>query len=495
MNAAHYDAVVIGSGFGGSLVAHALVQSGLKTALLERGQWAKRDDADWDQRTILLQKRYCAASPLLVKQYGQRTVQRIYPNEVVGGNSVFYGGASLRLRPADFARWPFSYADLAPYYARAEQLLGVHGEVGTDPYQPPGLAAYPRRAVELSAPAQRIYQAGTALGLRPFKIPLAINFSDRTRPLCLRCITCDGFPCKVEAKNDMASTVLAAAAAAGLEIVVGAVARRLVQRGGRVEQVEYVDTTSRQAHALSADLVVLAAGALNSPALMLRSGFDHPLIGRFLMRHCNGVACYIFPFRTNPQQVFHKQLCFSDFYEDLRAEFGTAVGVIQDIYTPAPSIIRHHTPRGLKTLAGLLASRMQSLLCIAEDDPRRENRLSLADEQDLFGMELVQVEHAYSHADCRRRDLLLAKAGAVLRQAGGLLGYRYLIDSFSHAVGTLRCATAPEEGVLDVDCRYWGSDNLYVSDGSFMPSSGGVNPSLTIAANALRVAERILEQR
>ena len=107
MNAAHYDAVVIGSGFGGSLVAHALVQAGLKTALLERGQWAKRDDADWDQRTILLKKRYRSASPLLVKQYGRRTFQRTYPNEVVGGNSVFFGGASLRLRPADFARWPF----------------------------------------------------------------------------------------------------------------------------------------------------------------------------------------------------------------------------------------------------------------------------------------------------------------------------------------------------------------------------------------------------
>lgn len=495
MNAAHYDAVVIGSGFGGSLVAHALVQAGLKTALLERGQWAKRDDADWDQRAILLQKRYRAASPLLVKQYGRRTFQRTYPNEVIGGNSVFYGGASLRLRPADMADWPFSYADLVPYYARAEQLLGVHGEVGVDPHQPPELTAYPRRAVELSAPAQRVYQAGTALGLQPFKIPLAINFSDRTRPLCLRCITCDGFPCKVEAKNDVASTVLASAAAAGLEIVGGAVARRLVQRSGRVEQVEYVDSISRQTRALSADLVVLAAGALNSPALLLRSGFDHPLIGRFLMRHCNAVACYVFPFRTNPQQVFHKQLCFSDFYEDLRAELGTAVGVIQDIYTPAPPIIRHHTPWGFKTLAGLLASHIQSLLCIAEDDPRRENRVSLSSEQDVFGLELVQVEHAYSNADCRRRDYLLAKAGAVLRQAGGLLRHRYLIDSFSHAVGTLRCATAPDEGVLDVDCRYWGSENLYVADGSFMPSSGGVNPSLTIAANALRVAERILATR
>ena len=202
-----------------------------------------------------------------------------------------------------------------------------------------------------------------------------------------------------------------------------------------------------------------------------------------------------FPFAPIRKQVFHKQLCFSDFYEDLRAELGTAVGVIQDIYTPAPPIIRHHTPWGFKILVGLLTGYMQNLLCIAEDDPRRENRVSLSRERDIFGMELVQVEHAYSDADCRRRDHLLAKAEAVLRQAGGLLRYRYLIDSFSHAIGTLRCATTPEEGVLDLDCRYWGSENLYVSDGSFMPSSGGVNPSLTIAANALRVAERILAKR
>lgn len=495
MNSPHYDAVVVGSGFGGALVARALVDAGLKTALLERGQWARRDDVDWDQREILLKQRYRGASPLLVKQYGRRDFERVYLNEVVGGNSVFYGGAALRLRPGDFVRWPFSYADLAGYYAQAEQVLGVHGEVGGDPHEPPGIGAYPHGAVELSAPARRIYEAGTALGFKPFKIPLAINFSDGARPLCLRCITCDGFPCKVEAKNDMAATVLVEAQAAGLEIIVGAVVRRLVQRGGGVEGVEYADGASRQDHALSADLVVLAAGALGSPALLQRSGFDHPLIGRFLMRHCNGVASYVFPYRTNPAQVFHKQVCFSDFYEDLRAELGTAVGVIQDIYTPSSPIIRHYTPWGLQTMAGLMAGCMQNLLCIAEDDPREENRVVLGDELDAFGMELVQVEHDYSEDDRRRRDYLLGKAGAVLRKAGGLLRYRHLIDSFSHAVGTLRCAATPEEGVLDKDCRYWGADNLYVADGSFMPSSGGVNPSLTIAANALRVAERILEKR
>ena len=495
MNSAHYDAVVVGSGFGGSLVARALVRSGLRTMLLERGRWAKRDDLDWDQREILIKRRYQSVSPLLVKQYRSRDFQRIYPNEIVGGNSVFYGGASLRLRSGDFARWPFSYADLAPYYARAEREIGVHGVAGVDPYEPPGIEGYPHRAVDWSAPAQRIYEAGTALGLKPFPIPLAINFSNRSRPRCLRCITCDGFPCKVEAKNDMASTVLLEAQEAGLEIVVGAVVSRLVQNGNCVEGVEYIDAESQQRFALSADLVVLAAGALNSPALMLRSGLDHPLIGRFLMRHCNGIASYVFPFRTNPQQVFHKQVCFADCYEDLRAELGTAVGVIQDIYTPSSSVIRHHAPWGLKTLAGLFAGCMQNLLCIAEDDPREENRVSLGVERDDFDLALVQVEHDYSDADCRRRDYLLEKAEAILCQAGGLWRYRYLIDSFSHAVGTLRCASAPDQGVLDPDCRYWGSDNLYVADGSFMPSAGGVNPSLTIVANALRVAERILEKR
>ena len=495
MNSAHYDAVVVGSGFGGSLVARGLVSAGFKTALLERGQWARRDDVDWDQSEILLKQRYRGTSPLLIKQYGSHDFQRVYANEVVGGNSVFYGGASLRLRPADFARWPFAYGDLAPYYTQAEQLMGVHGEAGADPQEPPGVAAYPHEAIELSAPARRIYETGQALGLQPFKIPLAINFSDATRPLCLRCITCDGFPCKVEAKNDMASTVLAEAQAAGLQIIVGAVARRLLQKSGRVEGVEYVDAESRQSYTLRADRVVLAAGALGSPALMQRSGYDHPLIGRFLMRHCNGVVNNIFPFRTNPEQVFHKQVCFTDFYEDLRSELGSAVGVVQDIYSPAPPVIRHHTPWGLKTMAGLLAGNMQNLLCVAEDEPRANNRVRLAGESDAFGMELVQVEHEYSEEDCRRRDYLMAEAGKVLRKSGGLFRYRHLIDSFSHAVGTLRSAHTPEEGVLDADCRYWGAENLYVADGSFMPTSGGVNPSLTIAANALRVAERIVATR
>lgn len=493
MKSESYDVVIIGSGFGGSMAAQVLTRAGKRVLLLEKGRWAHRDDLDWDQSEILLRLRYKARVPLLVKQYGAREFSEVFPNETVGGQSVFYGGASLRLREADFASWPFSYADLQGYYARAERLLGVHGEVGADPYEPPGLEGYPADAIALNAPAQRIYEAGQKLGYRPFKIPLAINFSDEKRPRCLLCNTCDGFPCKVEAKNDMAAAILPDAQAQGLEIIAGAVVRRLVAHGGKVRAVEYVDADSAEVYRVEAAQVVLAAGAVQSPALMLRSGFDHPLIGRFLMRHCNAACSFVFPWRTNPEQIFHKQLCFSDFYEDLRAELGTAVGVIQDIYTPGPEILSHHAPRGGRFLAGLFAPLIQNLLCIAEDEPQEDNRVQLSERVGAWDMELVQIEHEYSRADYRRRDYLLKRARRVLRKAGGLSVHTYAIDSFSHASGTLRSAETADEGVLDAFCRYWGADNLYVTDSSFMPSSGGVNPSLTIAANALRVAEKMLE--
>ena len=141
MNSASYDTVVVGSGFGGALVAHALVHAGQRVLLIERGRWPHRDAGDWNQRNILIDQRYRGPTPVQVKQYGARRFSEIYPNETVGGKSVFYGGASLRLRETDFAQWPLSYAELAPYYERAEALLGVHGTAGADPYEPPDLQA------------------------------------------------------------------------------------------------------------------------------------------------------------------------------------------------------------------------------------------------------------------------------------------------------------------------------------------------------------------
>ena len=487
-----YDAVVVGSGFGGALVAHALLNEGRSVLVLERGRWPYRDSEDWDQNRILLEQRYKGRVPILVRQYGAQNYSEMYSNEVVGGKSVFYGGASLRLRENDFEKWPFSYDEFAGYYEQAETLLGVHGYAGSDPCEPPGILSYPFEPIDLTAPAQRIQKAGKNLGLRPFSIPLAINFNDSKRPQCQRCNTCDGFPCQIEAKNDVATTFLKGVRSGALTVKTNTIVERIHIKDKRASAVEYLDKKDGIRSVVEGNVIVLAAGAIQSPALLKRSEVRHPLIGRFLMRHCNAVCSYVFPFLTNPDEVFHKQLCFSDFYEDMRDEFGTAVGVIQDIYTPSAEVISHHAPVGVSWVAGRLASRMQNLLCIAEDDGQISNKVSLSQRKDVFGMPLVQIEHEYSHSDMRRRNYLVKNARRILRKAGGLLSYTYPIDSFSHAVGTLRSGTTSENGVLDSQCRVWSVDNLFVVDGSFMPSSGGVNPSLTIAANALRVANHII---
>ena len=244
-----------------------------------------------------------------------------------------------------------------------------------------------------------------------------------------------------------------------------------------------------------ASIYVIGAGAIQSSAILLRSGLErYPqrrLIGRYLMRHCNAVVSAGFPFRTNPEQTFHKQVCITDFYDDFRERSGLAAGVVQDIYTPSRSVLKHFAPRGMKTLAGLASAYLQNLLCIAEDEPRYENGVGLSSEADRYGVAIPKVVHQYTGDDCERRDYLVGKASRILKQAGGILSYAYKLDSFSHAVGGVRFGDDPNESVIDPYCRFWDIDNLYVVDGSFMPTSGGVNPSLTIAANAMRVAEAI----
>jgi len=490
-----YDAVVVGTGFGGSACALVLAKAGMKVLVLERGDWARRDDADWNPRAILIEKRYQGPSPLQVRQREGTGFQDVAENEVVGGMSVFYGGASLRLRAEDFSDWPISYADLRPYYVQAEALLEVHGQAGVDPFEPPGLRGYPFAPVALTAPAQRIFQAGKALGLRPFQLPMALNFSNAERTLCIQCLTCDGFPCKIAAKNDTTATLLKCAQEAGASVVAGVQVGQVVLSGDRVRGLMCADRASKRVFEVAAPVVVLGAGALQSPGILLRSGLDgfpqRDRIGRFLMRHCNAVVAGVFPFRTNPTGAFHKQVCFSDFYEDFRAAHGKAAGLIQDIYTPPPVALRHFAPFGFKRAAAFASAWMQNLLCVAEDEPQAKNAVSLSGEVDAFGFPRVRVEHHYSVRDRARRAYLVAQAKRILRQAGALFCHAYEIDTFSHAVGTLRMGDDPKTSVLDRDGRFWGIENLFVADGSAFTTSGGVNPSLTIAANALRVGERI----
>ena len=199
-----WDAIVVGSGFGGAMAAHELVHAGLRVLMLERGDWVERGPQNWEPSGAHeLSPHFSPETPYEVVAGRRRGTTGAFYG--VGGPSVFYGGVALRRRVEDFdpgpeivggsgAAWPFDYDELERWYGKAEHLLGVAGDAAGDPTAPPRSAPYPHPPAPLSAPGQRIAAAARSLGLSPFQLPLAINYETRYgRNACVRCTTCDGF--------------------------------------------------------------------------------------------------------------------------------------------------------------------------------------------------------------------------------------------------------------------------------------------------------------
>jgi choline dehydrogenase-like flavoprotein len=508
-----YDAIVIGSGFGGAMAAHVLVEAGWSVLMLERGDWVARGRHNWAPDGVgPLTTHYSTASPYHLS--GAARGATVGAFHCVGGPSVFYGGVALRFRAEDFepdpeiagasgARWPWSYSDIEPYYTEAEGLLGVAGESGADPTEPSRSGPYPQLPADLAPISQRIARAARDLGCHPFRLPLAINHAPTpARSACVACGTCDGFACAVSAKNDLATVVIQPLLRRGLELRTNAVVTRLYAERGRVTGVATVDAESGRVTIHRARTILLAAGALATPHLLLASRLHRfnpggHVVGRYLMRHYNEIVFGIFPQPPNPGGGFHKQLAIHDFYfgdSSLRRLRGK-LGGIQQLATPPVALVRAELPRPLGAACTPWVSRMTGLLAIAEDQPNYENRVTI-DEQaaDRFGLPRLTISHRYSERDCAAGHALARRARAILRRAGAWAFYRHRIGTFSHAVGTVRVGADPRTSALDSDCRFRGLDNLYVVDGSVMPTSAGVNPSLTIAATALRAAHRLTAQ-
>lgn len=508
---ASYDAVVVGSGFGGALAAHELVHAGWRVLMLERGAWVRRGPHNWAPGGVgPLTPAYSLETPYRVLAGGE--ADRIGAFECVGGPSVFYGGVSLRFRTRDFepateiagdsgARWPFGYDDLEPYYSRAEHLLGVAGDPGGDPTEPPRSAPYPHPPGALSPTSRLIWQAARELDLRPFRLPLALNHARASgRAPCAACGTCDLFACAISAKNDLATAVIPELMARGMRLLTRTVVVRLAAEAGRVRAVECVERDTGRRRRFEAGVVILAAGALASPHLVLASGLERlspaaAAVGRYLTRHYNAIAAGFFPRRPDPENQFHKQVGIHDFY------FGSAdgagppgrLGGMQQLPTPPRELVKAHLPKGVGGLVAPLLSHVTGLLVMAEDQPSAQNGVAIDPRShDRFGLPQLLVTHRYSPRDAAAGDALLRQARRILRRAGALFSRTHLIRTFSHAVGTLRMGDDPQSAPLDADGRFRGLENLYVTDASAFPTAAGVNPSLTIAANALRVAERLL---
>jgi choline dehydrogenase-like flavoprotein len=502
-----WDAVIVGSGFGGAMAAHRLVSAGARVLMIERGEWVTRGAEAWlPGASLELTPAYAKDIPYRCATGGHGKLIGGYA--CVGGPSVYYGCVAFRFRERDFAgdpgvvgdsgaAWPVRYDELEPYYREAEQLLRIAGDDAGDPTAPRRAAPFPFPPARLARVTEHVVDSAVALGLSPFHLPLAI---DHAR--CVACRTCDTYACAIEAKNDVATTMIRPLVARGLTLETGTVAVRIEVAGGAARRVHVVRRATGEQDAIAARHVIVAAGALGSAHLVLASRLDElsparVAVGRYLMRHANAMTFGFYPERPDRERRFHKQIAIHDWYfgdpAGGDADGLTKLGGVQQMMTPPAELVRAHLPRPLRALSAF-TDHLTGLLCIAEDQPQASNGCSVDwSVRDAYGLPQLVIDHRYSARDRAACDALVRRASRVLAHTGALFAYTHRVKTFSHAVGTLRMGTDPATSPLDEVCRFRGAANLWVTDGSALPMSAGVNPSLTIAANALRAADAIVE--
>ena len=490
-----FDVIIVGSGVGGGCIAHTLAPTGARIVILERGQRLPREDRNWDPEAVYAEAAY---------KSGERWVdgrgRSFRPGQFyhVGGHTKVFGATMFRFRREDFQAmehtgglspaWPVDYDALEPYYAHAERLFGVHGEAGADPTEPPRSGPYPHPPLRHNPVIAEVAERLRAQGLRPFPIPSAVQ--DHDGGACVRCNTCDGFPCRLGAKGD-AETSLIDPALRHPEVDLresAHVVRLLADAGGRrVQAAELVDGSR-----VKGDLFVLAAGAVNSAAILLRSVHPrHPnglanssgTVGRHYMNHNCTAVMAVRPFKAN-RTPFQKTLALNDFYLD-DGDGGPPLGNLQLLGKIMEPMLRGEIRSVPRPVRAWLADHSVDWYAMSEDLPHPDSRVLLREDGAIV-------------LDWRRTNMaahktLVAKARSLLRAAGFpfVLTKPFSKDTPSHQCGTVRFGHDPAEAPLDPYCKAFDHDNLYVVDASFFPSSAAVNPALTVAAQALRAGEHI----
>jgi choline dehydrogenase-like flavoprotein len=516
----HYDLIVIGSGPGGASLAHRLAPTGKRILMLERGDYLPRSRDNWDAKTVFVEGRYQAPEVW----YG-KTGETFHPglHYFVGGNSKVYGAALFRLREQDFGElqhaggvspaWPLGYEVFEPYYCEAEALFHVHGARGEDPTEPWSSKPYAYPPVLHEPRIQALNDRLVKEGLHPFHLPLGIKLdqnpdgSATTYSPCIRCDAFDGFPCAINAKADAQVICVdpTLAAHSNFTLLTGAyVEKLLTSPSGRVVSGVQV-LRDGKSEVYSADIVVVACGALSSALLLLRSGNDqHPYglangsgqVGRNYMRHNMSILMALLKEPNNT--VFQKTLALSDFYFGDK-DWRFPMGLIQMCATSHGEQIRGEAvPGWLGWLPEMpfdkMAEHSIDFWLQSEDLPEPENRITY--ESGKVVLSICQGNEEAAHRLKAKLESLLEPMGAHkhLFNRRLYLGKNIPISGTAHQAGTCRFGTDPATSVLNLDCKAHELDNLYVADASFFPSIGAVNPTLTIIANALRVADRIADR-
>ena len=493
------DVAIIGSGMGGGTLAYALRNSGVRVLIVEQGDFLPVERENWSFDAVHTHGRYKNSAPWLDATTGKDFVPGNY--HYVGGSTKLYGATLPRFRECDFGEvehvdgispaWPIAYADLEPFYGAAEQMYWVHANKNEDPTDPWRSTDYPFRGLSHEGAMAKLVDAARRQGLHPFAAPQALD--RRPGGGCVLCYTCDSFACMVDAKGDADIAAVRPALRAEsktVQLLTNAEVTRLdTDTTGRTVTAAQIMHRARRIQ-VRAKRFVVACGAVNTAALLLRSrSSTHPRglanssdqVGRNYMAHVTTFFLAIDPRHQN-DAVYQKTVGINDWYTagpSNRYPLGNVQG-LGKLRGPQAKL---GTPRVPLPILDEVTKFTLDLFIQSEDLPLPENRVTVNSRGQVVLMR--RPTNMTTHQE------LIKRMKAVVRRAGFpvVLTRNLGVEATSHQCGTARMGDNPAADVVDEDLRAHDLDNLWIADSSLFPSSAAVNPALTVAALALRLAD------
>lgn len=537
-----YDVVIVGAGAGGGVAAGVLAESGKRVLLLERG--LSRDYADSGHRDHLRNHR--------ISVYGHNTgpdlegnprvvigidgVERVVPPHdnlyhnlasAVGSGTLVYGAQAWRYHRDDFRMaslygvpdgssvvdWPITYDDLEPFYERAEWEVGVSGSGATNRHEGKRARDYPMPPLP-EAPTTGVLRRGAAkLGIEVTRVPLAINSVPRDgRAACANCGTCVGFTCPSDGKNGTQNTTIKRALATGrCTLLTGTMVLRIISDArGKVTGVEFADAEGNRRTA-TGKIVVLSAGAIETPRLMLNSasekepngiGNANDLVGRHFQGHYYPGAYGLFDEVVHDSKGPGVTIATTAFSHGNPGVLSGGM-LADDFVRPPILFFKQFLPPDLprwgqaaKDFMRQNYNRVMRVIGPVHEIPNPEARVRVAPHvTDRWGMPVAMLSGSVHPETLRTATFMHYRASEWLKAAGAVRTWGNIptpmLSGGHHQAGTCRMGTDPKYSVTDIYGRVWGHDNLFVCDGSLHPTNGGFNPVLTILALAFRTAEHI----
>jgi choline dehydrogenase-like flavoprotein len=486
------DIAIIGAGVGGATLAWALRESGARVLVIEKGDFLPRERENWSPRAVHREGRYKNSDPWLDADGGEFQPGNYH---YVGGCSKLYGATLPRLREFDFGEvelrdgtspaWPFGYEELEPYYGRAEELYWVHGGAG-DPTEPWRSTPFPNPPLPHDPAIAKVVDGFADQGLRPYSLPQAVDW--RAGGNCVLCGTCDSYSCLVDAKGDADVCAMRPALRHDtIKLMTNADVSRIVTNrpGNSVEGLEV--TRGGSAFKVRAGRYVVAAGAVNSAALLLRSRPDgvangSDQVGRNYMGHPTTFIIGSRPGR-DLRIAFEKTVGINDWYT-AGPDNPYPLGNIQSLGKLYGETIKAARPWAPTGLLAAICRRSVDFLAQSEDLPVASNRVDV----EASG----RIRLRWRPTSLKPHAELVEKGRKALRGAGFPFVFTQSLGivATSHQCGTARMGEDTAASVVDPTGRCHEVDNLWVADSSVFPASAAVNPALTIAALALRMGER-----